>query len=91
MIERRRHPRNPTRQRAFIVLASPQPPVPCVIRDYSPFGALVELRNLLSVPKRFHLLLGGTDLVPCRLVRNAATELGVAFECEGGYTSPLLA
>lgn len=79
MIERRRHARNPARQRAFIVLPEPVTPIPCTIRETSPFGSLIEYRQAADLPQSFHLLLDGTQLLPCRLVRRASGEAGVEY------------
>ena len=79
MIERRRHARNPARQRAFIVLSEYRAPIPCTIRETSPFGTLVEFEDAENLPASFHLLVGGTQLLPCRLVRTMAGEAGVEY------------
>lgn len=78
MIERRRHPRNPARQRAYLVLQSQQPPIACTIRETSPFGTLIE-HVVGELPGSFHLLVGGTELLQCRLVRQVAGEAGVEY------------
>ncbi len=79
MIERRRHPRNPARQRAFLVLERETPPIPCTIRETSPFGTLVECALEDGFPDIFHLLVGGTELLKCRLVRQGVGEAGVEY------------
>lgn len=79
MIERRRHPRNPARQRALIVLPEHRAPIACTIRDTSPFGALIEYGRATALPALFHLLVGGTELLACRLVRADGNQAGVEF------------
>ena len=79
MIERRRHQRNPARQRAFIVLSEYRAPIPCTIRETSPFGSLIEHEDAADLPRSFHLLMGSTQLLPCRLVRTESGEAGVEY------------
>jgi hypothetical protein len=79
MLERRRHPRNAARQRAHIVLSGLRPPIPCIIRETSPFGALVEHRADQQFPERFHLLAEGTLLLACRLVGQTPGTLEVEY------------
>ena len=78
MIERRRYPRNPARQRAYIVLQERRAPLSCIIRETSPVGTLVE-HSLGPLPDRFHLLVGSTELRYCRLVRQTQGEAGVEY------------
>lgn len=84
MKERRRFPRNPAHQRAYIVLATQQPPIPCTISEFSPVGTLVRMHQRFALPRTFHLLMGGTELVSCRVVRQSGNEAGVEFPHGGG-------
>jgi hypothetical protein len=80
------HPRRFTRIRPSglvsrtgkIILDAKSPSLDCNIVDYSAGGACLELRNRLTLPKRFDLLYSGTRK-KCRLVWASGFRVGVAF------------
>jgi hypothetical protein len=41
-----------------------------------------------ALPTSFHLLMGGTELVSCRVVRQSGNEAGVEFSYGTGGSSP---
>jgi hypothetical protein len=87
MKERRRFPRNPAHQRAYVVLAARQPTIPCTITELSSVGTLVRVHEPLALPTSFHLLMGATELVSCRTVRQSGNEAGVEFS-QGSQRAP---
>jgi hypothetical protein len=54
--------------------------LPCIVRETSPFGLLVETTEVRAIPDRFHLLLEGTRLVACHAIRRSLNSLGVEFD-----------
>lgn len=55
--------------------------IDCVLRNLSDTGALLKVTSPLGVPDRFELvLLTEERALPCRVVRRAAEEIGVAFD-----------
>jgi len=65
-------------RQAKIVVDPKSPPVDCIVIDYSPGGACLELTGLHKPPSRFELLYG-TTRKKCRLVWSRGIRIGVAF------------
>ena len=79
LTERRRAPRLAVRQRGYVVLAEHVPPLPCGIHELSRVGTLLRLDPPLPLPERFHLMVGGTELLSCRLARQVGATVGVEY------------
>lgn len=77
--ERRRFPRVPVNQRAFVVLDGHQAPSRCSVRELSPVGTLLHVPEDVVVPQTFDLLLGTTEIVRCRLVHRTGNAIGAEF------------
>jgi hypothetical protein len=52
--------------------------VDCILVDYSPGGACIQLNKHLDLPDRFELLYG-TTRKRCRVVWKRAMRVGLAF------------
>jgi hypothetical protein len=81
MIERRRAVRTKVFLAAQIRTAR-RPPlvIDCVVRDVSPLGARLELRDTSTLPNIFELTLdSGRTLRACHVVWRTPTDVGVEF------------
>jgi hypothetical protein len=63
---------------AKLVVGPKDPVVDCMVVDYSPGGACLELMGQPKLPNRFELVFGGTRK-HCRVVWSRGRRLGVAF------------
>src|SRR5665213_3489844 len=77
--EQRRHPRNAMLQRAHIVLAHPELPIECTVRNISNGGALLKVGASAQLTASFSLLMSGTDLRSCVIARRDGNEVGIDF------------
>jgi hypothetical protein len=77
--ERRRAPRLKTFKGGLIIFGL-SPPVDCIVRNLSEFGAGLELKTPAPVPDNFTLLLK-PELTRrnCRVVWRSENRLGVEF------------
>ena len=81
MIERRRA----VRTKVFLaaqIRTTRRPPlvIDCVVRDVSPLGARLELRDTSTLPNIFELTLdSGRTLRACHVVWRTPTDVGVEF------------
>lgn len=78
MIERRKRPRHKVRIDANMVLDEGLMRLSAQIRDASPFGAKMHLREAMPVPERFYVLFENR-IEECRLVWQDETEVGIAY------------
>lgn len=78
-VERRRAERVPVRLGGYLVLAVKSSSVPCAVQELSRIGAKLKLQSDFPVPRKFLLLLGGTDLVECKTARQDGMTVGVEF------------
>jgi hypothetical protein len=63
---------------AKIFLGPKAPAIDCILVDYSPGGACIQLTKHLDLPDRFELLYG-TTRKRCRVVWKRAFRLGLVF------------
>ena len=77
--ERRQFGRRQTRMHAFIV-ARGRPAVPCVVRDISAGGALLEVNHPSWLPSRFRVVIEPIQFeADCEVMRRTAEAVGVRF------------
>ena len=73
-----------------MVLIPGRPPAPCMVRNFSASGALLEMNELLEPPFNFNLRVDNTgDLIPCELRHVRSYRIGVGFT--GGDVADMLA
>jgi len=77
--ERRRSPRMVVVQRAHVVLPTIRRPMPCTIRNISLHGVLIHLDEQRGLEGHVSLLMNGTELRPCHVVRHAGRDIGLSF------------
>jgi len=77
--ERRRSPRVTVMQRAHLVLPAIRRPMPCTIRNISLHGVLIHLDEPRQLEGRVSLLMNGTELRACHVVRRAGRDIGLSF------------
>jgi hypothetical protein len=63
---------------AKLFLNSKAPAIDCILVDYSPGGACIQLTKHLDLPPRFELLYG-TSRKRCHVVWKRALRVGLAF------------
>lgn len=63
---------------AKIFVGPKAPAIDCILVDYSPGGACIQLTKYLDLPNRFELLYG-TTRKHCRVVWRRAMRMGLAF------------
>jgi hypothetical protein len=63
---------------AKIVVGPKEPMVDCVLVDFSPGGACLDVGSKVSLPPRFELVHGNTRK-RCRLVWKVGRKIGVSF------------
>ena len=63
---------------AKIFVGPKAPAIDCILVDYSPGGACIQLTKHLDLPERFELLYG-TTRKRCRVVWKRAFRLGLVF------------
>ena len=79
MEERRRAHRQRTLKAARIVIDQRTPGLDCIVRNLSPYGALL-LVSSLAVPDRFELLFSANRARhECRVAWRATDRVGVEF------------
>jgi len=66
-------------QRAHIVLPAIRRPMPCTIRNISLHGVLIHLDEPHRLEGHVSLLMNGTELRTCHVVRHAGGEIGLSF------------
>ena len=77
--ERRQFGRRQTRMHALIV-ARGRPSIPCVVRDISIGGALLEAAHVSWLPSRFRLVIEPIQFeANCEIVRRTEDAAGVRF------------
>jgi hypothetical protein len=76
-IEKRRAPRTPVANKAWIVLED-RSAHPCLIRDISSGGARLEVPSILGLPNRF-ILREGSVQRQVSVVRKGVRHLAVKF------------
>ena len=79
MADRRQFGRRQTQAHALI-MSPGRPAVPCVMRDVSASGALLEVRHPEWLPRRFRLVIEDGDFdADCEVMRRTDTAVGVRF------------
>lgn len=53
--------------------------MPCTMRNLSPIGALLRLDEPISLTGSLSVLMNGTELRACNLVRLVGRDIGVSF------------
>jgi PilZ domain len=78
--ENRRSPRKRVLKGAIAVFNGRQSTYDCTVRDISESGCRLAVRDAMTIPETFELVIevDGTN-VPCLVVRRKASELGVMF------------
>jgi len=63
-----------------VIMAPGRPAVPCVMRDVSDSGALLEVPHPEWLPRRFRLVIEAGDFqADCEIIRRTDCAVGVRF------------
>jgi hypothetical protein len=66
------------------ISARGRPPLPCVMRDVSDGGALLEVSHPEWLPTRFRLMIEATSFeADCEIAHRTETAVGVRFVASG--------
>lgn len=78
--ERRRLSRRRTLKKARIIFNNRHSRIECVVRNLTAHGAILLLPNIVGVPDKFDLHIGGnTACHPARIVWKDADRMGVTW------------
>ena len=79
-VERRRNKRVATLKSGLILLKNGGGGISCIIRNWSPIGACLELANHFGVPLDIILVIAGERFRrPCRVIWRGNKQIGVVF------------
>jgi hypothetical protein len=69
-----------------IISSRGRPPVPCVVRDVSEGGALMDVSHPELLPSRFRLIIEATGFeADCEIIHRAEGAIGVRFAAPGTF------